>query len=83
MTVTKRVMIRLEKERTMRIHHAVQTQVSKCRACNTSTDMLPAQEAALLAGISLLNLFRRVEAGQLHHEETPDGQLFICLHSLL
>lgn len=78
MTVTRRVVIRMEKERTMR----VQPIAIHCQVCNNTPEMLPAQDAALLAGISLRELCRRVEAGQLHHHETPDGRLFLCVSAV-
>jgi hypothetical protein len=28
-------------------------------------------------------IYRRVEAGELHFTETPEGQLLICLNSIL
>jgi hypothetical protein len=52
-----------------------------CAACAGQVHLVTAEEAAILAGLNLRAIFRRVEADQLHYTETPDGQLLICLNS--
>jgi excisionase family DNA binding protein len=44
--------------------------------------MLTVDEAAALTGASSRSVYRRVEAGQLHFAETPEGRLFICPNSI-
>jgi len=41
------------------------------------------KEAAVLSGVSVRTVYRRVEAGKVHFLETPLGALRVCLHSLL
>ena len=54
-----------------------------CTQCSRRVGMVTADEAAVLAGISLRAICRNVEVGGLHFKETGDGLLFICLNSLL
>jgi hypothetical protein len=49
-----------------------------CAACGGRVRMLSPDEAALVAGITLRTIFRRVEGGQVHFTETAEGQLLIC-----
>ncbi len=53
-----------------------------CEACAASVRMLTVDEAAAVAGESSRSIYRRVESGQLHFAETPEGRLFICPNSL-
>lgn len=53
-----------------------------CPACLKEVEMVPLEEAALLAGVSLQNICRRVAADDIHFVETANGGL-ICLNSLL
>jgi excisionase family DNA binding protein len=45
--------------------------------------MMTAEEAAALAKISVRKLYQWVEKGSLHFVETPSGQVWICLTSLM
>lgn len=56
---------------------------SWCPACADEVEMLPAEQAAVAAGVNLLSVCREVEAGNLHYTETEGGILLICLSSLL
>jgi hypothetical protein len=54
-----------------------------CQICASPQCVLLAPEVmATLTGISLRNLFRLVEAGQVHYLEQADGSLLICPNSL-
>jgi hypothetical protein len=44
--------------------------------------MVTPLEAAAARGVSQLTIYRWVEGGQTHFEETADGGLFVCLASL-
>jgi hypothetical protein len=44
--------------------------------------MVTAGAAAVLTKQSLLAICRRIEAGQVHYDDGPEG-LFICLESLV
>jgi excisionase family DNA binding protein len=52
-----------------------------CDACGARVRMLTPEEAATVSGVSTRTVYRRVEAGQIHFAETPEGTLLICLNS--
>jgi hypothetical protein len=53
-----------------------------CEACGERVRLLTADEAARLRGVTPREIYRRVEAGQLHFFEAHDGLLLICFKSL-
>ncbi len=54
-----------------------------CNECGAPVKMIRPEEAAAAMCVSLRLVFRQLEAGKLHFEETGEGSLFICLASLL
>lgn len=44
--------------------------------------MLNVEQAAMILRSSSRAVFRLVESGRLHSEETGEGKLYICLNSL-
>ncbi len=77
----KRTEITVEIERVMLVSSR-KSPVIWCEACDALVGMLTVDEAAALAGVSSRSIYRRVESGQLHFAETPEGRLFICPNSL-
>jgi hypothetical protein len=53
-----------------------------CSSCLENVELVTPRQAALLAGIGLLDLCRQVVADEIHVLETTNGA-FICLNSLL
>jgi hypothetical protein len=53
-----------------------------CPACRKVVDMGPLEGAALLAGVSLHDLCRRIGADHVHLVETVGGAM-VCTNSLL
>lgn len=53
-----------------------------CPTCLKEVEMVPPEEAALLAGVSLRDICRGVGADDIHLVETANGGL-ICLNSFL
>jgi hypothetical protein len=53
-----------------------------CRWCLRRERMIAANEAAVLARLSVRELFRLVEAGRLHFTEDACGLLYVCAASL-
>ena len=43
---------------------------------------VPANEAAMIAGLSAREIFRSVEEDELHFIEDQNGLLFVCIASL-
>jgi hypothetical protein len=54
-----------------------------CETCACLTRMLTVDEAAVVARSTSREIYRRVEAGELHFMETPEGSLFICFESIV
>ena len=53
-----------------------------CRACGDEVRLVTVNEAAAVAGVSSLTVYRMVEAGTLHYAETGAGELLVCAVSL-
>ena len=56
--------------------------ISWCGECEKQSMRITSEQAALLAGVSEMLIYRMIEAELLHHIETPDGRLRICMASL-
>lgn len=78
----KRVEISLEVQRAVTIKSSNVVLRAWCPQCNQQVTMLLPDAAAVLAGISVREIFRRVEGGALHFVETPEGQIRICAASI-
>jgi len=56
--------------------------ISWCSECKNRSMKITSEQAALLAGVSEMSIYRMVEGRALHHSETKEGGLRICLRSL-
>src|SRR5437879_1068066 len=77
----KRTEITIETERVLSVSSPRKVR-AWCSACNNQVEMLPVDEAAMLAGVDARTIFRWVEAERIHFSETPRGSLLICINSL-
>jgi hypothetical protein len=80
---TTRRKITVETERLLVISSQPGAGVAWCERCKAETRMLDVPEAVAVSGLSARTIFRRVESGQLHFTETPEGTLLVCLNSLM
>jgi hypothetical protein len=53
-----------------------------CEVCGAEVGWLTPNEVVALAGLTLREVFRRIEADALHFTETAPGTLHICPNSL-
>ena len=53
-----------------------------CAACGAEATMVSPQQAALVAGVTVREINRWVEAEMVHFMETNDGLLLLCVNSL-
>jgi len=60
----------------------VSVQEDWCPACGERVQMMSFETAAATMGLHHRALYRLVEAGGLHFQETADGLLWICPNSL-
>jgi len=76
------------KRTTVETHEVITLHTSRpgmalhCPECSRVVRMLAPEEAAALSGVSLRTLFRRIESGELHFAQTPEGQVYVCEHSI-
>jgi hypothetical protein len=56
--------------------------LSWCPGCAGDTTMVAPDVAASLCAVNTLTVYRWVEAGAVHFNETLEGRLFVCLNSL-
>lgn len=54
-----------------------------CEACGKDVEMVTTDEAVIIADSSLSAIIKQVEEKTLHSEITDDGNVFICLNSLI
>jgi len=54
-----------------------------CEFCEGKTQMIELNEAALLLSVTILEVFRELESGNIHFSQTETGSLVVCLNSLL
>ena len=54
-----------------------------CAACAEVVEMLTAEQAALVIGQSVRAIYRQVEQGRFHFNETAEGRVSLCLNSVL
>ena len=55
---------------------------AECSECISPVQMMPVDAAAKVRGVSSRTIYRLVEAGKLHFQETPDGLPLVCVASL-
>jgi hypothetical protein len=60
------------------IHQQTKWVQAWCDGCQALSDMTPPDQAAALLGITIREVYRRVENGTLHFMETEAGTLLIC-----
>ncbi len=80
---TKKTTITVQKERLLVITPLAGRREGWCDRCGSEVTLMRVEEAAITADISLRGLFRRIEAGALHFSETGEGEVLVCLNSLL
>lgn len=54
--------------------------VAWCAQCGAEREMLVPEVAAIIAHRSTREIYRLVEAGQIHFTESADRALYVCLH---
>jgi len=80
---TRRTVITYEKlERSFYRLAEAEPVTAECDACGCTVNWLTPPQATAITGLSLREIFRRIETDQLHFSETSAGLLFICPNSL-
>ena len=59
-----------------------EARLAQCDECQEEVSWLTPNQVVALTGLSLREVFRRIEANTLHFSETAPGLLHICPNSL-
>ena len=54
-----------------------------CEECSEAVVMITPEQAAMTTWTSIRAIYRGLEAGWVHHAETPGGSLLVCPDSIL
>lgn len=82
MGAKRRIKITVEKEQTLIVHGRGSLR-GWCGTCAAQAAMLTVEEAAAVVQGTPGAIQRWVETERLHHSQTPEGSVLICLNSLL
>ena len=80
--LTRRIEITVETHEVLRIRNCPAS-VAWCPQCGGEARMVAPDEAAKICGIETRQVYRWVEAEQIHFVESPAGGILVCLHSLV
>lgn len=83
MTQKKKTRITFETERLLVINGPQKPALNWCPRCQQVVRGMTAEDAAILADVSLAVVCREVAANHLHALQTADDTLLICLNSIL
>src|SRR5438128_1877852 len=78
----RRTEIKVEVEQTLILRQRSYPQLNWCERCGAQVRMLRPEDAAFISGHRPRTIYRLVEAGQVHFNETADGMLLVCLDSI-
>jgi hypothetical protein len=73
----------VEREQILVIRKLDHREPQGCLQCGGDAQMVRVDEAVSIVRLTARAIFKRVESQQTHFLETPDGQLLVCLNSLL
>lgn len=59
-----------------------QTQNLWCEFCQAEVEMTAPELAATILGVTVREIYRRIENGDLHFVEMETGEIFICVNPL-
>lgn len=57
--------------------------VQWCPVCEGQVHMITPEAAAVLSNVDTRTIYRRIDASAIHFAETSEGQVLVCLNSLL
>lgn len=81
-TTSQTIEFTVEKNETYTIRRRGAAMSLRCQECDFDGEMVKPEEASVLVGIDLRNIYRRIELGSIHFAEIPDGAVLVCLNSL-
>ena len=78
----RRTEIKVEVEQTLILRQRSYPTLNWCAGCGAQVRMLRPEDAALISGHRPRTIYRLVEAGQVHFDETAEGTLLVCVNSI-
>jgi len=78
----RRIEITVEEQRVVLVSNRKVLVAAWCGSCGLRSTFISPAEAARLAGMSAREIYRRIEADDLHSLDTEDGDLLVCRNSL-
>jgi hypothetical protein len=57
--------------------------ICRCDDCDREARMLTHEDAARISGLATRKIFQMIEAGEIHFVETAEGDLLVCIDSLM
>jgi len=54
-----------------------------CPLCAAEVEMIALENASVISNLATAELSERLNSGELHRSQTPDGSVLICMNSLL
>ena len=78
MKITRKTEISIQQTKRLVFSIPKTEAVFNCPHCESKDEMLIAEQAASVFGCARREIYRRVEAGQIHFVETTEGILYIC-----
>ncbi|HMY72946.1 MAG TPA: hypothetical protein PLQ88_14105 [Blastocatellia bacterium] len=79
----KKTEIKIETREIWTIRRAQPARHGWCFSCNARVELVTPEEASLVTGTGLRQIFRQIEQAQIHFLETPAGGVLLCLPSLV
>ena len=80
---TRRIEITVETYEILMVKQDTGDKLVWCAICKETVPALPPEAAAVAVANNPRAIYRWVESGRVHFSESPEGQLLICLKSLL
>ncbi len=78
--MTQCTQVMFEKEETVLLRRSAATMNEFCRFCGASSVMVTPEALTMISGVSEREIFRLIEAGEIHFYEGP--KVYVCLNSL-
>jgi len=79
---TRTTEITIEKSEFIVVHRTHRSASAWCVECGKHVRLINPEDAAIATGLNVREVYRRIEAGEVHFVETRDGAPLVCIKSL-
>ena len=81
--MTRRIEITVETDEITIIRSSRESLLTLCPVCPEPIFMMTPEQAAVMSGTNPREVYRLVDEGRVHHEETREGFLLVCPNSIV